>query len=233
MICKVSTGYSTYYSYVFEIFNEGLKEKVIIFDENFEKLICEDVYETRPVINRNVFIIDNDKSNWIVKEFISGKYIKKKTIVKGEQCFLDSINELDDINSEKILNKAKKQNDSIVINEKNDIKTKEDIDNLMIAAGWFHDAYIGSINYSVDKLIVRFDGLWGCSIELEFAGDIIIHHNNVTCVFSASIFFEDEYIYFVDDDIDSFENIIDDFTYFRGKTLKWKIILEEEKDELD
>ena len=103
----------------------------------------------------------------------------------------------------------------------------------MIAAGWFHDAYIGSINYSVDKLIVRFDGLWGCSIELEFAGDIIIHHNNVTCVFSASIFFEDEYIYFVDDDIDSFENIIDDFTYFRGKTLKWKIILEEEKDELD
>ena len=183
MICKVSTGYSTYYSYVFARFGEGLKEKVIIFDENFEKLICEDVYDKKPLITRNVFIIDSDTFNWIVKEFILGKRLKKKTIVKGEQWFLDSIDNLNCINDEKIINKAKKQNDGIVINEWNIIDNEKAINDLMNVAGFFHDAYIAGVDYNENKLIVRFDGVWGCSIELFFEGDILVHHNNITCIF--------------------------------------------------
>ena len=233
MICKVSTGYSTYYSYVFARFGEGLKEKVIIFDENFEKLICEDVYDKKPLITRNVFIIDSDTFNWIVKEFILGKRLKKKTIVKGEQWFLDSIDNLNCINDEKIINKAKKQNDGIVINEWNIIDNEKAINDLMNVAGFFHDAYIAGVDYNENKLIVRFDGVWGCSIELFFEGDILVHHNNITCIFSSSVFIKDGYVYFVDEEIDSNSELIDDFTYFRGKSLKWKVILEEEKDELD
>lgn len=40
----------------------------------------------------------------------------------------------------------------------------------------------------------------------------------------ANILFDDGYVYWVDEFIENVNEISDDFIYFRGRSLKWKMI---------
>ena len=54
----------TYDSIVLAYRNDGWKSKVIIFDEALETLIVEPLWKTNFSIERNIFIVDNDLSDY-------------------------------------------------------------------------------------------------------------------------------------------------------------------------
>ena len=54
-----------------------------------------------------------------------------------------------------------------------EVKSQKDIDNLMVLVGGFHDVYIVDCHLTEDNsLYMRFDGIWGCLLEVWFSGDV-------------------------------------------------------------
>lgn len=54
-----------------------------------------------------------------------------------------------------------------------EILTQKDIENLEWASGGFHDACIQECKLQDDgSLYVKFDGTWGCKVEVWFWGDV-------------------------------------------------------------
>ena len=73
-----------------------------------------------------------------------------------------------------------------------------------------------------------FGGCWSCEIILEFNRDVLIHFvseddcsNNF---FSSNIIFHDGFVYWVGEDVESVSDIEDYLTYFKARSLKWKMI---------
>ena len=54
-----------------------------------------------------------------------------------------------------------------------EITNQNDIDNLMRAAGGFHDAKIKNMKTNDDGVLyILFDGAWGCEIEMWLENDV-------------------------------------------------------------
>lgn len=71
----------------------------------------------------------------------------------------------------------------------------------------FHDARIAKEELQDDgTLYLRFDGIWGCEIEVWFWGDLdydISSRDPETCDpywFGLTVILQDGFVYFVDDD---------------------------------
>lgn len=106
----------------------------------------------------------------------------------------------------------------------------------MLHAAWgFHDAELDNISYKLketynDPSVVQvlFTGCWECDILLEFQRDVLIHFNiDDNCsheIMDSNILFNDGYVYWVDDYIDDIKELNDSYIYFRGRSLKWKMI---------
>ena len=106
----------------------------------------------------------------------------------------------------------------------------------MLHAAWgFHDAELESISYKLketynDPSVVQvlFTGCWECDILLEFKRDVLIHFNiDDKCsheIFDSNILFNDGYVYWVDDCIENVKDLSEEYIYFRGRSLKWKMI---------
>ena len=111
----------------------------------------------------------------------------------------------------------------------------------MSAAWEFHDATLKSISYELkenyyDPSCVRvlFTGCWECDIILEFKKDVLIHFNyddnTMPDIMDSNILFHDGFVYWVDDCIESVDNITEDFIYFRARSLAWKMITKNSED---
>ncbi len=105
----------------------------------------------------------------------------------------------------------------------------------MHAAWGFHDAILDNISYKVKEVYndpsvvqVLFTGCWECDILLEFQRDVLIHFNtddyNSYEIMDSNILFDDGYVYWVDDNIENVKEINNSYIYFRGRSLKWKMI---------
>ena len=66
------------------------------------------------------------------------------------------------------------------------------------------------------------------SLVLTILNNILIHFNiddiNSYEINDSNILFDNGYIYWVDEYIDNIKDIKHDFIYFRGRSLKWKMI---------
>jgi hypothetical protein len=81
---------------------------------------------------------------------------------------------------------------------------------------------------------VLFTGCWECDILLEFKTDVLIHFNfddkTLPDIMDSNILFHDGFVYWVDDCIESVDNITEDFIYFRARSLAWKMITKNSED---
>ena len=234
MKALINHGDGSYHaSKVFAVVNDKIDNKwdagycfrYLVFDEN-NKLYFQDKYAN---IQKNIetllLIFDNDSSDMTLNENGIGKV----------NCI--SNDELEDIiNSgnytNELLEKCKKY-----ITKYNgeyiDIKKENDIENLMCVTGGFHDGYIKEINKNNDgELVVLFDGLWGCNIEMIFSKDVE-YKNDRSCDdgniwwFSSSMIFKDNKIYFADDDCYTAEDNIKEYsTWFIAEKVKYRIIID-------
>jgi hypothetical protein len=142
---------------------------------------------------------------------------------------------------EKYIKIAEEQNKTIDTSEWKYIKNQKDADNLLSAAWGFHDATLKSISYELNEnyydpscVRVLFTGCWECDILLEFKKDVSIHFNfddnTMPDIMDSNILFHDGFVYWVDDCIESVDNITEDFIYFRARSLAWKMITKNSED---
>lgn len=240
MIAKVVTNGREYYSYVFAMFNPGFYETVIVFDDENEEFELLNVYDTKPSLKRKVFIIDTDMDDMIEKSEIKFSLIDTLKDCFGYDWIIENVELIKDIKSKNKIDKkyielAKEINKKIEVSEWKYVKNRKDATDLLHAAWGFHDAELQSISYKLQELYndpsivqVLFTGCWECDILLEFQRDVLIHFNvDDNCsleIFDSNILFNDGYVYWVDDCIEDIKELNDSLTYFRGRSLKWKMI---------
>ena len=112
-----------------------------------------------------------------------------------------------------------------------EVKTEKDIENLDWVSGGFHDARIQSCVMQSDGVLhVHFDGTWGCEIDVWFWGDVsyCIESRNPELWdpywSSSSVFFENGYIYLVDEVDTTAEQINDNYCWFKARHMKYRVI---------
>ena len=112
---------------------------------------------------------------------------------------------------------------------------EKDIKDLFSAAWGFHDSrlvdikYIGKESYTDPTIVqVLFTGCWECDILLEFKRDVTIHlSSDDYCgdeISSSTILIKDGFVYWINDIIEDISELKEYHTYFRARSLKWKMI---------
>ncbi len=218
-----------YYSPVFGIFKDSPSDELwdiyyIVLNETQDKLIKVNAYEVGENLDRRVLELDRNTEGLILNEegFGCVEFLNEKDI--------ESIINGEDIETPK-LKICKNFYDEIELSDYKEVKTEEDIIDLLNLTGRFHDAYIKKINGNDDKLTVTFDGIWGCSVELVFEEEVI--YKNTRSTTNVGIWWYDAslaktesgYIILLDQDGYTKEDDIDNYSsYFMAKKLKYKVM---------
>lgn len=97
--------------------------------------------------------------------------------------------------------------------------------------GGFHDAYIEECKQLDDgSLYVRFDGTWGCKVEVWFWGAVeydISSRDPEQCDpywFASTIIIQDGFVYFIDEDNMTVDRISEGYCWFKARHMKYRII---------
>ena len=237
MIAKiVEKDKREYYSTIFAICYNGWNTSVIVFDNEKNKFSFVKMYRYTKGLTRSVFIIDQNEQEFVRDRVIKINVWKKMKNVSGYDWLVDNptlfLNIVNDKTvSEEYCLKAIQLNENIVLTEWTFIKTKQDVENLMSVAWGFHDGIIEKVvfNAELDNLEVVFSGCWGSIITLSFqtgpAIKLSFDDQFIQDIMSSNIFFENGFVYWVDDDtVNCVQQIEEnkDIQYFRARALSWK-----------
>ena len=112
-----------------------------------------------------------------------------------------------------------------------EIRTQRDIENLECVSGYFHDAYIDKLETLENgALYLLFDGVWGCKIEMWFAGDVAyaVESRNPEkwdqYWMDSTVLLQDGYIWLIDDADMTPEELNDGYCWFRARRVKYHVI---------
>lgn len=241
----IRQGEGKYYvSTVFGYYNDvkskrnyyGNLEKIsipyfVVWDEAHEKLVkCYSYAQNTEHGDLLVLLIDSDYSGWILDE---------KTWIGGldflPRELADRLIEQGSLPDD-ILEKCLIADGEYVYEPHKEIKTEKDVTDLQWASGWFHDARIAEERLQDDgKLYVRFDGVWGCEIEVWFWGDLEYDTSSRNPQdrdpywYGSSIILHDGFVYFVDEDNMTSADIYKieaSYCYFKARHMMYHIIPE-------
>ncbi len=210
----------------YERYLEGIhKPYWIVWDPEKKRLIRWPamVPDTKYIIPQ-ILIVESDQSDWNLDEQGVGSvnFLNRELL----DSFLDSEEQPKDI-----LDKCRTIDEGYVYDETPEIKTDSDIDNLMWASGGFHDARIAKEELQEDgALYLRFDGTWGCEIEVWLWGELEYDTSSrdpETCDpywFGSTVILQDGFVYFVDDDDMTVDKITPGYCFFKARHMKYRII---------
>lgn len=114
--------------------------------------------------------------------------------------------------------------------ELREVKTEEDIRDLKWVSGCFHDSVVAEAKEDADGLSVRFEGVWGCTIEVRFEGEVCYHIPVIDpwegdpVWYDCTLVFRDGFVWLIDREGVSVENIPPHAHWFRAKTMKYRVI---------
>ena len=238
MIAKIVTAEKReYFSTVFAIYANGWETAVIVFDdENYEFAFVKMYGHGRRAIPRRVFILDCDD-----KDFEKDKTIRINALqtIKNVSGYDWLVNDTELISAilkkqpvdSSVKERAKEFNRRITQNEWTWVKNEQDVENLMAVSWGFHDGTIDRILFDAqtESVTVIFSGCWAAKMTLIFQGEPMIHTpfgaDYGYCIMDSTVFFEDGFVYWVDDDSIKSEKTLkecSDVNYFRARSLKWK-----------
>ena len=171
-----------------------------------------------------LLVVDSDMNNWVKNDNETGgvDFLPKETA--------DNIIETGIIPDD-ILEKCLSVENAYVFNEYPEVKTKQDIDNLEWATGGFHDARIAEQRMTDDgKLYLKFDGIWGCTAEVWFWGDVSYSTESRNPEyydpywFGSTVVLQDGFVYLIDDDDMTVEEIGEGYCWFKARHMQYHII---------
>lgn len=195
----------------------------IVLNEEKTKLIAQTIFEwNKKYLDPLILITDETTDNWNIDE-------------NGCGCvsYLDSEHLLEDVNHNRIslelLQQCIDSDKAYPYTEWVTIKTQQDIENLLCVSGDFHDGFIEKIKQQEDKLYVLFQGLWGCSIELWFYGNVAYHlgakaNENVSPYWSTAALLQENNAFYLVDEWKSVAELTEDDCYIKGSVLKYHVI---------
>lgn len=132
---------------------------------------------------------------------------------------------------EDILERCHSMDRDYVYEEIREIRNKKDINDLDLAAGGFHDARIAKEELRRDgTLYLRFDGTWGCEIEMWLWGDLEYNTSSRDPEYfdpywcDSTILQKDGFIYLVDEGDMTVDKINEQYCYFKARYMKYRII---------
>ncbi len=197
----------------------------IIWDKDKKKLIrWFDMIPDSRYLNPQILIVDSDQDNWIKDKHSQGcvDFLTKELL----ESILDQ-----DQQPQDILEKCRAMDAGYTYSDIQEIKTQKDIEDLMWASGGFHDACISKEELLPNgTLYLLFTGTWGCEIEVWFSGDLEYATSSRNPEeydpywFGSSVIIQDGFIYFIDDDDMTVEEINDDYCFFKARQMKYHII---------
>lgn len=197
----------------------------IVWDEEKKRLIrwLNMVPDTKYIIPQ-ILIVDSDHENWNMDDDGVG------CVDFLSRDLLDSFLDLDH-QPEEILEKCRSMDAGYIYEEIQEIKGQKEIDNLDWASGGFHDARIAKEELQQDgTLYLRFDGTWGCEIEVWLWGDLeydTSSRNPDHCDpywQGSTILQKDGFLYLIDDDDMTVEQIGKGYCYFKARHMKYRIV---------
>ncbi len=171
-----------------------------------------------------ILIVDADQSNWNKDQNGVGcvDFLSRELL----DSFLDSEQQ-----PAEIIEKCLEMDAGYVYNETPEIRTETDIENLEWASGGFHDACIIKEEMQENgTLYLRFEGTWGCEIEVWFWGDLEYDTSSRDPErydpywFGSTVILHDGFVYFVDETDMTVERISRDHCYFKARHMKYRII---------
>lgn len=197
----------------------------IVWDEEKKRLIrwLNMVPDTQYIIPQ-ILIVDSDHENWNMDDDGVG------CVDFLSRDLLDSFLDLDQ-QPEEILEKCRSMDAGYIYEEIQEIKGQKEIDNLDWASGGFHDARIAKEELQQDgTLYLRFDGTWGCEIEVWLWGDLeydTSSRNPDHCDpywQGSTILQKDGFLYLIDEDDMTVEQIGKGYCYFKARHMKYRIV---------
>ncbi len=197
----------------------------IVWDEEKKRLIrwLHMVPDTQYIIPQ-ILIVDSDRENWNMDDDGVGcvDFLSRELL----DSFLDQEQQ-----PENILEKCRAMDTGYIYEEIKEIKEQKDIDNLDWASGGFHDARIAKEELQQDgTLYLRFDGTWGCEIEVWLWGDLeydTSSRNPDHCDpywQGSTILQKDGFLYLIDEDDMTVEQIGKGYCYFKARHMKYRIV---------
>ena len=206
------------------------KPYFIVWDSEKKRLIrWQKMAPNTSNLVKQILIVDSDQSGWNMDEDGVGcvDFLSRELL----DSFLDA-----EIQPPDILAKCHAMDDGYKYNETPEIRTQKDIEDLEYASGDFHDAQIIKEELQEDgTLYLRFDGTWGCEIEVWFWGDLEYdtssRHSEEWIPYwtGSTLILRDGFVYFVDEYIDA-DDITEDklksgyYCYFKARHMKYRII---------
>lgn len=197
----------------------------IVWDSEKKRLIrwLSMVSDTKYIIPQ-ILIVDSERNNWNLDEEEVGcvDFLSRELL----DSFLD-----DEIQPEEILSKCRAMDAGYVYNEITEVKNQQDIEDLNWVSGGFHDARIAKEKLQNDgTLYLRFDGTWGCEIEVWFSGDLEYDTSSRApeeCDpywYGSTVILHNGFVYFVDEEDMTVDKITSGYCYFKARHMKYKVI---------
>ena len=197
----------------------------IVWDSEKKRLIrwLSMVPDTKYIIPQ-ILIVDSERNNWNLDEDGVGcvDFLSRELL----DSFLD-----DEIQPEEILSRCRAMDAGYVYNEITEVKNQQDIEDLDWVSGGFHDARIAKEKLQDDgTLYLRFDGTWGCEIEVWFSGDLEYDTSSrdpEECDpywYGSAVILHNGFVYFVDEEDMTVDKITPGYCYFKARHMKYKVI---------
>ena len=197
----------------------------VVWDEGKKRLIKWFAMQpnTKNLIPQ-VLVVDCDQRDWVLdKEGIGGvNFLPRK--------LADEYIEKGNI-SEDIYEKCYAYDQGYSYDPFPEIYTDKDIEDLEWVSMGFHDAFIKEEKLQEDgRLYLLFDGVWGCMIEIWFWGDLEYDTSSRNPEeydpywFGSTVIQKDGFIYFVDDDNMTVDQITNAYCWFKARHMKYHVI---------
>lgn len=170
-----------------------------------------------------ILIVDTDQSNW------------KRNDEEGCVDFLN-LELLDSFldegqQPEDILEKCRSMDAGYVYETYREIRTPKDIEDFLCVSEDLHDAHIIREERLDDgSLYIRFDGTWGCEIEIWFWDDLEYDSSSRDPQYSDPYWFDctlllqDGFVYLIDEENVTVDMIKKGYCYFKARHMKYHVI---------
>lgn len=169
----------------------------IVWDESRSHLIKWYTFQQNTnCLILQILITDSNQDGWVVDEDgIGGVDFLPKSLA-------DEIIE-SQVMPDEIFEKCKNIDLNYTYDAEPEIKNDTDIENLYCVSNGFHDAYVKKCEEREDgSLYVLFTGVWGCS----------------------TIMIQDGFVYLIDEEDMTVEEINDSFCWFKARHMKYHVI---------
>ena len=220
-------GYYTYAKSNSKRQHDGYSLYYVVLDEDKTKLVrCSAFQSGTKYINKMVLIVDSDQTGWKFEEDNTGgvDFLPREI---ADDCI--DREQTPDV----ILDQCLAIDNGYMYNAYPEITNEKDIEDLNWVSQYFHDAYIEEQRMTADdELYVRFEGVWGCSIELWFSGDLEYDTSSRdpnTCDpywYGSTTLIENGFIYLIDDDDMTVDRISKGYCWFKARKVKYHVIPE-------